>query len=72
MRFVSFFVYPNYPLTKKSKNSRMGSGKGYFLRWSILMKRNSTIIKTKNIPLILLYRIQKLWNLSLPFKVNII
>lgn len=31
-RKVLFYCYPNYPLTKKSKNSRMGSGKGYFLR----------------------------------------
>ena len=29
------FWKANYPLTKKSKNSRMGKGKGVFLRWSI-------------------------------------
>ncbi len=31
---VWIFWKPNYPLTKKSKNSRMGKGKGAFLRWS--------------------------------------
>ena len=31
---VWIFWKPNYPLTKKSKNSRMGKGKGPFLRWS--------------------------------------
>lgn len=28
----------NYPLSKKSKNSRMGKGKGSFLRWVIIIK----------------------------------
>lgn len=27
----------NYPLSKKSKNSRMGKGKGSFLRWVIII-----------------------------------
>lgn len=29
---------PNYPISKKSKNSRMGKGKGSFLRWVVLIK----------------------------------
>lgn len=28
----------NYPLSKKSKNSRMGKGKGSFLRWVVNIK----------------------------------
>jgi len=28
----------NYPLTKKSKNSRMGKGKGMFLRWVVTIR----------------------------------
>lgn len=28
----------NYPLTKKSKNSRMGKGKGLFLRWVVTIR----------------------------------
>lgn len=28
----------NYPLTKKSKNSRMGKGKGIFLRWVVTIR----------------------------------
>lgn len=35
-----FFLKKNFPLTKKSKNSRMGKGKGKFLRWIIRIPRN--------------------------------
>ena len=35
-----FFLIGNYPLTKKSKNSRMGKGKGVFLRWAIILNNN--------------------------------
>lgn len=38
--FYWFFLKGNFPLTKKSKNSRMGKGKGMFLRWSIKLKPN--------------------------------
>lgn len=31
-RQILFFVSSNFPLSKKAKNARMGSGKGYFLR----------------------------------------
>jgi len=71
-RRVFFLCNSNMPLTKKSKNSRMGSGKGYFLRWVFFSKRNSTIVLTENIPLIILNRVVKWWNLSIPFKVKIL
>lgn len=71
-RKVFFFCTQNYPLTKKAKNSRMGSGKGYFLRWVFLLKKNSTIIKSYNIPFITLQRITKWWNNTLPLKVKCI
>ena len=35
-----FFLSGNYPISKKSKNSRMGKGKGIFLRWSIMILNN--------------------------------
>ena len=34
-KVIWIFWKPNYPLTKKSKNSRMGKGKGLFLRWTV-------------------------------------
>lgn len=71
-RRVYFLCSPNYPLTKKSKNSRMGSGKGYFLRWVFLIRRNASIVTTKNVPTITLSRIVKWWNLTIPFKVKML
>lgn len=35
----------NYPISKKSKNSRMGKGKGLFLRWIIIIKPMSIIFE---------------------------
>jgi len=37
-RKVWLNLKPNYPISKKSKNSRMGKGKGSFLRWVVLIK----------------------------------
>ena len=39
----------NYPITKKSKNSRMGKGKGGFLRWTINLKKNFIFLEFKNL-----------------------
>lgn len=71
-RRVYFLCNPNTPLTKKSKNSRMGSGKGYFLRWVFLMKKNAPIIIVKNIPPVILKKVILWWNNTLPFKVKIL
>lgn len=38
--FFWFFLKGNFPLTKKSKNARMGKGKGLFLRWVIKLSNN--------------------------------
>lgn len=38
--FFWFFLKANFPLTKKSKNARMGKGKGMFLRWVIKLPAN--------------------------------
>ena len=42
---VWVFWKPNYPLTKKSKNSRMGKGKGAFLRWSFRIPSHFNIFQ---------------------------
>lgn len=43
-KFAFFFnLTPNYPLSLKGKNSRMGKGVGKFLRWSFFLKANSII-----------------------------
>lgn len=38
VRKVWLNLKANYPISKKSKNSRMGKGKGKFLRWLIILK----------------------------------
>jgi len=38
--FFWFFLKGNFPLTKKSKNARMGKGKGVFSRWVIILANN--------------------------------
>ena len=42
-----FFLTANYPVTKKSKNSRMGKGKGSFLRWQIRVPFNLIFLEFK-------------------------
>lgn len=36
---IWFFLKKNFPITKKSKNSRMGKGKGKFSRWTIRVQK---------------------------------
>lgn len=33
----------NYPISRKSKNARMGKGKGSFFRWTIILSKNHKI-----------------------------
>lgn len=47
----------NFPISKKSKNARMGKGNGSFLRWVVKLAQGSTILEFKNINY---YRIKKL------------
>lgn len=39
----------NFPISKKSKNARMGKGKGSFFRWSIRLPRNHVIIELRTL-----------------------
>lgn len=64
---IWFFLTPNFPLTKKSKNSRMGKGKGGFVRWAIRVKQNNKLLETRNIPLLFL----KILVSKIQFKLNI-
>lgn len=42
-------IFPNFPLTKKSKNSRMGKGKGFFVRWIVRLQAGNKILETKHV-----------------------
>ena len=46
---VWVFIRPNHVMTKKSKNSRMGKGKGAFVRWCSLLQKGFIFIEFKNI-----------------------
>lgn len=37
----------NYPISRKSKNARMGKGKGAFFRWTIILSKNHKICELK-------------------------
>lgn len=64
---IWFFIHSNYPLTKKSKNARMGKGKGGFIRWTIRLKKNNRFFETRNLSIFFI----KLLLTKLQFKLNI-
>jgi len=53
---------PNFPISKKSKNSRMGKGKGSFLRWLVKLPINFVILEFNNINEIRLRKLLYKWN----------
>lgn len=61
-RGIWFFFKSNYPLSKKSKNSRMGKGKGTFLRWVVILNAFSNIAEFNNFKSINLKKILKKLN----------
>ena len=44
-RKMWFWLRKNFPISRKSKNARMGKGKGKFLRWIIRVPRNYIILE---------------------------
>lgn len=65
------FLRMNTPLTKKSKNSRMGKGKGALYRWCIRLPKYYKLIEFKNINKYRMQYLTKVWskkiNLPLAF-----
>ena len=62
------FLRMNTPLTKKSKNSRMGKGKGALYTWVVRLPKGYKLLEFKNINYFRLLNISKKWSkrLSLP------
>ncbi len=62
-------LLPNYILSKKSKNSRMGKGKGGFLRWTFRLQQGTVLFEFVGIPyyklLYVLLKIKKKLNLKI-------
>lgn len=59
------FISSNFLLTKKSKNSRMGKGKGDFLRWVIRLKYGTPLLEAKNISIYRMMILKKLFIIKL-------
>lgn len=66
---VWIFLKANFPVSKKSKNSRMGKGKGAFIRWMIKVNQGSTLLEFKNLNNIRLKKLNNYWNKMLGFNV---
>ena len=69
---VWVFLKGNYPVSKKSKNSRMGKGKGSFMRWIIRLNQGHTIMEFNNINTIRLKKLNNYWNKLLKFNIYLI
>lgn len=70
------FLRMNTPLTRKSKNSRMGKGKGALYRWLIRLPKNYKLIEFRDINYSRLLCLTKIWSkkinlpLALQSKIN--
>ena len=62
----------NYPISKKSKNSRMGKGKGAFLRLSCRLKKNTIFMEFLNLNFIILKKIIYIYNKKTNMNLKII
>lgn len=69
LTWIWVFLKGNFPIRKKSKNSRMGKGIGAFLRWAIRIPRGYNIIEFKGIPFIRLKKLQIKWQKHLNFPI---
>ena len=62
----------NFPVSKKSKNSRMGKGKGSFSRWIIKINQGSVFMEFKNVNYIRIKKLNNYWNKMLNFNTYLI
>jgi ribosomal protein L16/L10AE len=68
---IWIFLKGNFPVSRKSKNSRMGKGKGSFTRWIIKLNQGHTILEFENINLIRLKKLKNHWNKLLGFNIHL-
>jgi len=66
------FIHKNYPLTKKSKNARMGKGKGAVARYCFRTVQNHNLFEFKGFSLLDLIKIKKIFNNKLNVPINIL
>jgi len=68
---VWLFLHKNYPLTKKSKNSRMGKGKGAFSRFCSKIYQNHNLLEFSGFSIKELIFLKKIFLFKVPIKLNI-
>jgi len=68
---VWIFYNSNYIISKKSKNSRMGKGKGNFLRWETRLPKFFSILKLLNLNKIRISNLIVFWKKYLNIKLII-
>lgn len=71
-RRIWMFLWPNHILTRKSKNSRMGKGKGAFNRWILKLRRGTTLLETLGLSTVLLNKIVTWFNKQSSLKLTIV
>ena len=69
---VWLFLHKNYPLTKKSKNARMGKGKGTLSRYCSRILKNHNIFEFTGFNLKELYSLKKIFKkkINIPVKLG--
>ena len=70
---IWFYVTPNFKIQQKSKNSRMGKGKGLIERHTVRIRRNICLFEFSGISIIvlkcLLFKLNKKLSVKLDFYV---
>jgi ribosomal protein L16/L10AE len=69
---VWLFLHKNYPLTKKSKNARMGKGKGTIARYCSRVLQNHNLFEFSGFNINELISLRKIFNkkVGIPIKIN--
>ena len=69
---VWLFLHKNYPLTKKSKNARMGKGKGALARYCSRIVQNHNLFEFSGFNLRELFRLKKIFKkkINIPLKIR--
>ncbi|CDR32591.1 ribosomal protein L16 (apicoplast) [Babesia microti strain RI] len=65
-------IYPNFPISKKSKSSRMGSGVGLISYWVYKVSPGSVIFEIEDIKFDLIKNIFNKISCRFPFKVCLV
>jgi ribosomal protein L16/L10AE len=69
---VWLFLHKNYPLTKKSKNARMGKGKGSVVRYCSRICRNHNLFEFTGFGIVELMSLKRVFSkkIQIPLKIH--